>query len=182
MDLAPILAAGVPLAGWTGHSLWLHQKLTTARRDPLTGLHTRDGFTTRAEHLIRTHPDRVTVLLIDLDDFKTTNDTHGHAAGDTVLAATAERLHIWCGRNGTPARLGGDEFAVVVLDAADRLEALSTTLGEPVPYLGQPLPVGASVGVCHLAALPVPSLTDALTAADRDMYAHKPGSRTSRRR
>ncbi|KQV15325.1 MULTISPECIES: GGDEF domain-containing protein [unclassified Kitasatospora] len=182
MDLAPILAAGVPLVGWTSHTTWLYRQLSTARRDPLTGLHTRDGFTIRAKHLARACPERTTVLLIDLDDFKTINDTYGHAAGDSVLAATAERLHIWCGRTGTAARFGGDEFAVVALDTADRLEALSTALLRPVPYLDNLLAVSASVGISHLADLPAPSLTDALAAADRDMYAHKPDGRTSRRR
>ncbi len=182
MDLPAIFAAGAPLLGWTTHSAWLNRRLATARRDPLTGLHTRAGFTTRAKRLLRHRADRLTVLLIDLDDFKATNDTHGHAAGDTVLVATAERLSTWCGRSGIAARLGGDEFAVVVLDATDRIEVLSTALLKPVSYLGQSLPVGASVGVCHLVDLPVVSLTDALAAADRDMYAHKRDGRTSRRR
>ncbi|MFC8454619.1 hypothetical protein [Kitasatospora sp. NPDC057223] len=48
--------------------------------------------------------------------------------------------------------------------------------------MGRQIPVGASVGVCHLADLPHLSLTDALAAADRDMYSHKPDGRTSRRR
>ncbi len=184
MDLAPILAAaGVPLVGWTSHSTWLYRRLATARRDPLTGLHTRDGFTARAEHLVRSQPDRTTVLLIDLDDFKAVNDTHGHAAGDAVLTATAARLSAWCGPHGLAARLGGDEFAVVVLDAtAERLEALSTALLKPVSHLDGLPPVGASIGVSHLPDLPVRSLTDALAAADRDMYSHKPDGRTSRRR
>ena len=184
MDLAPILAAaGVPLVGWTSHSTWLYRRLATARRDPLTGLHTRDGFTARAEHLVRSHPDRTTVLLVDLDDFKAVNDTHGHAAGDTVLTATANRLAAWCGPHGLAARLGGDEFAAVVLDAtSERLERLSAALTTQMSLAGRQIPVGASVGVCHLADLPVPSLTDALAAADRDMYSHKPGGRPSRRR
>ena len=182
MDLPAIFAAGAPLLGWTTHSAWLNRRLATARRDPLTGLHTRAGFTVRAERLLRHRADRLTVLLIDLDDFKATNDTHGHAAGDAVLAATAERLSTWCGRSGIAARLGGDEFAVVVLDATDRLELLSAALTTQVSLGSQQLPVGASVDVCHLVDLPVISLTDALAAADRDMYAHKRDGRTSRRR
>ncbi|MEV6212991.1 GGDEF domain-containing protein [Kitasatospora sp. NPDC051914] len=179
MDLAPILAAAVPLVGWTTHGTWLARRLATARRDPLTGLLTREGFTTRAERLIRTHPDRATVLLVDLDDFKKVNDTHGHAAGDAVLIATAHRLTAWCGPHGLAARLGGDEFAAVALDSADRLPALRESLHQPVPFAGGLLPVGASVGASRPAAL---LLTEALSAADRDMYAHKPGGRTSRRR
>ncbi|MBP0452065.1 GGDEF domain-containing protein [Kitasatospora sp. RG8] len=180
MDLAPVLAlAGVPLVGWSAHGTWLHRRLAHARRDPITGLLTRDGFTARAERLIRSRPERVTVLLIDLDDFKAVNDTHGHAAGDAVLAATADRLTHWCNSHGLAARLGGDEFAAVVLDSAHRLPDLRASLREPVPYAGALLPVGASVGASHPAAL---LLTEALSAADRDMYARKPDGRTARRR
>ncbi|MEV4558296.1 GGDEF domain-containing protein [Kitasatospora sp. NPDC049285] len=179
MDLAPLLAAGVPLAGWAAHGTLLARRLATARRDPLTGLLTRDGFTARAERLIRSHPERTTVLLIDLDEFKAINDTHGHAAGDAVLAATARRLDTWCGTDGLAARLGGDEFAAVVLDAADRVPDLRGLLQRPVAFGTSLLAVGASVGTSHPATL---LLTEALSAADRQMYASKPGARTSRRR
>ncbi|MFE9428254.1 GGDEF domain-containing protein [Kitasatospora sp. NPDC006697] len=180
MNVTPLLAAaGVPLVGWTAHGTWLARRIAAARRDPLTGLHTRDGFTTRAERIIRSHADRVTVLLIDLDDFKAVNDTHGHAAGDAVLAATADRLRTWCGSAGLAARLGGDEFAAVILDATDRIPALRAQLAEPVSHNGQLLNISATVGASHPAAL---LLTEALAAADRDMYAQKPGDRTTRRR
>ncbi|MFF2744956.1 GGDEF domain-containing protein [Kitasatospora sp. NPDC058048] len=182
MDVPTILAAGVPLIGWTTHGTWLSQRLATARRDPLTGLHTRDGFTARAHRLTQRHPDRASVLLIDLDDFKATNDTYGHAAGDAVITATAVRLSAWYGRPGIAARLGGDEFAAAVLNAPARLPDLRAALNQPVPYAGFTLPASASVGICPVAELPVASLTDALASADRDMYAHKRDGRTSRRR
>ncbi|MER7849570.1 GGDEF domain-containing protein [Kitasatospora sp. NPDC096077] len=182
MDLPTAFAAAVPLIGWTTHGVWLSQRLATARRDPLTGLHTRDGFTARANRLTQRRPDRASVLLIDLDDFKVTNDTHGHAAGDAVIVATADRLSTWCGRTGIAARLGGDEFAVVALDAPARLPELRSALNQPVPYAGLTLPASASVGICPIAELPVVSLTDALSSADRDMYAHKRDGRTTRRR
>ncbi|MFD8319124.1 GGDEF domain-containing protein [Kitasatospora purpeofusca] len=177
--LASLVAAAAPLVGWGAHGTWLHRRLAHARRDPLTGLLTRDGFTARAERLIRSHPEHVTVLLVDLDDFKAVNDTHGHAAGDAVLAATADRLTRWCGSHGLAARLGGDEFAAVVLDSAHRLDDLRAALHEPVPYAGALLPVGASIGASHPAAL---LLTEALSAADRDMYTRKPNGRSARRR
>ncbi|GAA1199580.1 diguanylate cyclase (GGDEF)-like protein [Kitasatospora gansuensis] len=180
MDLAPYLAAvGVPLLGWSAHTTWLTRRLATARRDPLTGLLTRDGFTSRAERLIRSRAGRTTVLLIDLDDFKHVNDTYGHAAGDAVLAATADRLAAWCGSAGVAARLGGDEFAAIVVDSDERLADLHAALHEPVPFKGQLLDVGASTGASHPAAL---LLTEALSAADRDMYTRKPDGRTARRR
>ncbi|MCT7352574.1 GGDEF domain-containing protein [Streptomyces sp. 15-116A] len=183
MDLH-IAASLVPLLGWAVHGSILTHRLASARRDPLTGLHTRAGWTARAEHLIRRHPTAV-VLLVDLDHFKTLNDTHGHAAGDAALIATADRLRTWCGRNGTAGRLGGDEFVAVVQDlAAADLDALTTALHRPLHFGGKSVPLSASVGTCALAELPIPALTDALAAADAAMYAAKGrsrrGSRTSR--
>ncbi|MFD7277051.1 GGDEF domain-containing protein [Streptomyces sp. NPDC059862] len=183
MDLH-IATSIVPLLGWAVHGSILTRRLASARRDPLTGLHTRAGWTARAEHCIRRHP-RAAVLLVDLDHFKTLNDTYGHAAGDAALTVTADRLRSWCGRNGTAGRLGGDEFVAVVQElAAADLDALTTALHRPLDYAGTSLPLAASVGVCRLAELPIPALTDALAAADAAMYAAKGrgrrGSRTSR--
>ncbi|MFG3267017.1 GGDEF domain-containing protein [Streptomyces bobili] len=177
-------ASIVPLLGWAVHGGILTRRLACARRDPLTGLHTRAGWTARAEHLIRRHPNAA-VLLVDLDRFKTLNDTHGHAAGDAALIATADRLRAWCGHNGTAGRLGGDEFVAVTRDlAAVDLDALTAALHRPLPYAGTFLPLAASVGVCPVAELAVPLLTDALAAADAAMYATKGrtrrGSRTTR--
>ncbi|MFI8916141.1 GGDEF domain-containing protein [Streptomyces sp. NPDC053513] len=174
MDTQTLAAAGLPALGWALHGGLLARRLATARRDPLTGLHTRAGWTTRAEHLIAKHPNAL-VLLVDLDDFKAVNDTHGHAAGDAVLTATAQRLTAWCGRHGIAARLGGDEFAAIVTDPARTagLFALRIDLDEPVEHHGHVLRVSASVGCCHCGQLPVPSLTDALSAADAAMYAAK---------
>ncbi|MFI6933094.1 GGDEF domain-containing protein [Streptomyces sp. NPDC050287] len=182
MDLNTTVSI-VPLLGWAVHGGILARRLASARRDPLTGLHTRAGWTARAETLIRRHPDAA-VLLVDLDHFKTLNDTHGHAAGDAALIETAARLRAWCGRNGIPGRLGGDEFVAVIRDlAAADLDALTTALHQPVHYDGIPLPLAASVGACPIADLPVPTLTDALAAADAAMYAAKGrgrrGSRTA---
>ncbi|WP_055690811.1 GGDEF domain-containing protein [Streptomyces prasinus] len=176
-----IAAALVPLLGWAVHGSVLAHRLASARRDPLTGLHTRAGWTARAEHCIRRHSSAA-VLLVDLDHFKTLNDTHGHAAGDAALIATADRLRAWCGRNGTAGRLGGDEFVAVVRDlAAADLDALTAALHQPLPYAGRSLPLAASVGTCRLDELPVPTLTDALAAADAAMYEAKGRSRRGSR-
>ncbi|MDG9704091.1 GGDEF domain-containing protein [Streptomyces sp. DH37] len=180
MDLQ-LAASLVPLLGWAVHGSILTRRLASARRDPLTGLHTRAGWTARAEHCIRRHPTAA-VLLVDLDHFKMLNDTHGHAAGDAALVATADRLRAWCGRNGTAGRLGGDEFVAVVRDlAAADLDALTAALHRPLPYQGVSLPLAASVGACRLAELPVRTLPDALAAADAAMYAAKGRSRRGSR-
>ncbi|MFF6774393.1 GGDEF domain-containing protein [Streptomyces sp. NPDC012637] len=182
MDTYTLAAAGLPALGWALHGSMLIRRLATARRDPLTGLHTRAGWTTRAEHLITRRPNAL-VVLVDLDDFKAINDTHGHAAGDTVLTATARRLTDWCGRHGIAARLGGDEFAAIVTDPAhtDGLRALQAALDQPVTHDGHTLRVSASVGHCHRDDLPVPVLTDALSAADMAMYAAKGHGRRNTR-
>ncbi|MEU3417858.1 GGDEF domain-containing protein [Streptomyces murinus] len=169
-----LIAAGLPSLGWAVHGGLLLRRLASARRDPLTGLHTRAGWTTRAEHLLAKHPGAL-VILVDLDDFKAINDTHGHAAGDTVLTTTARRLSTWCGHHGIAARLGGDEFAAIVTspDHTADLHVLRESLDQPVEHAGHTLPVSASVGFCHRTDLPVPSLTDALSAADAAMYTAK---------
>ncbi|OEJ95496.1 GGDEF domain-containing protein [Streptomyces thermolilacinus] len=170
MDL-PLIATALPALGWAIHGGVLARRLAEARRDPLTGLHTRAGWTTRAERILSTSPAAL-VLLVDLDDFKAINDTHGHAAGDAVLVATADRLSAWCGRTGIPARLGGDEFTAITRHTLDT-DALRVALNQPVDHAGTRIPVGASVGVCHRTDLPLPSLTDALSAADAAMYRAK---------
>ncbi|NML49961.1 GGDEF domain-containing protein [Streptomyces sp. R302] len=119
----------------------------------------------------------------DLDDFKAINDTHSHAAGDAVLTATAHRLGNWCGRHGLAARLGGDEFAPIVTDPAHTpgLAELRAVLDSPVTHRGHVLPVSTSVGHCHRDQLPVPVLTDVLSAADASMYAVKAHGRRNTR-
>ncbi|GHE76947.1 GGDEF domain-containing protein [Streptomyces vinaceus] len=167
------LALCLPFVGWAAHSGLLTRRLATARRDPLTGLRTRAGWTHQAERFIRRN-DSV-VLLLDLDGFKALNDTYGHAAGDAALATTAARLTAWCGRHGIAGRLGGDEFVAVHRhpDYSRALDDLTAALNTPMTYEGQELPVSVSVGSCRLANLPLPSLRDALTAADAAMYAAK---------
>jgi diguanylate cyclase (GGDEF)-like protein len=181
---AHVVANTAPLLGWAVHGSILARRLACARRDPLTRLHTRAGWTARAEHVVRRHP-HAAVLLVDLDHFKTLNDTHGHAVGDIALTVTAERLRSWCGRHGLAGRLGGDEFVAVIrnLASADP-NALTAALHRPLSYEGVRLPLAASVGVCAIADLPVPCLPDALAAADAAMYAAKGhgrrGSRSTR--
>ncbi|MCC5032915.1 GGDEF domain-containing protein [Streptomyces sp. WAC 00631] len=174
MDLQA-LATVAPLLGWAVHSGILTRRLASARRDPLTGLHTRAGWTARAERIIGRHPGTAAVLLVDLDHFKDLNDTHGHAAGDAALVAAAERLRNWCGRlHGIAGRLGGDEFVAVVSHLpADGIAGLTAELHRPLPYRDARLPLAASVGLCRVADLPLPVLTDALSAADESMYLAK---------
>jgi diguanylate cyclase (GGDEF)-like protein/PAS domain S-box-containing protein len=174
-----------------------------AFHDELTGLDNRARFLTVVMQTVRRlgHPSAietetgargVAVLYLDLDEFKPINDTHGHAAGDQVLATVAERLRDATRGSDTVARLGGDEFAVLIggvrnLDdvtiVSDRIQR---ALSRSIPHRGLELRVGASIGAAwlgtrHLAirlarepAGDVPGVVHSLLrAADRSMYMAK---------
>ncbi|MEU2873778.1 GGDEF domain-containing protein [Streptomyces olivoreticuli] len=173
-EVLTVAASAVPLAaGWSLHFLRLRRRIETARRDPLTGLPTRAGFEARARRRLARSP--AAVVVIDLDGFKTLNDTYGHAAGDAALAHTgrvlADRVRHW----GLAARLGGDEFGLVLPASAHnvRLEAyrLHTRLVQPFDFEGAALAVGASIGA--VATRPGADLSAALRRADEAMYAAK---------
>jgi diguanylate cyclase (GGDEF)-like protein len=169
--LLPAALAAAPLAaGWSAHLMWMRRQLAAAHRDPLTGLWTREVFEARARRLLR---GETLVLLADVNDFKAVNDTHGHAAGDAVLAAIGGRLERICG-TGVVGRLGGDEFAAVVLcrrEAESALAAVRLALCLPVEYEGRRLPVSVSLGAAPVAA--GTDLPSALRRADEAMYAAK---------
>jgi diguanylate cyclase (GGDEF)-like protein/PAS domain S-box-containing protein len=132
----------------------LEQKLTfQAFHDPLTRLANRSLFRERVEHALdhRNLLDEA-VLFIDLDNFKTINDSLGHAAGDHVLVETAHRVRSCLRTEDTAARLGGDEFAVLleeadVTTAARVAERIRVALGTPFWVLGQEVYISASIGI-----------------------------------
>jgi diguanylate cyclase (GGDEF)-like protein/PAS domain S-box-containing protein len=100
-----------------------------ARSDGLTGLANRLNFresATRSLARLERHPGMMGVLYLDLDGFKTVNDTLGHAAGDTVLQEVAARLRKAIRREDVVARLGGDEFAVLLSELRNEGEAIAT--------------------------------------------------------
>ncbi|NED11281.1 GGDEF domain-containing protein [Streptomyces sp. SID9124] len=174
--LLSVLAASGPLAaGWSAHTMWMRRRLHTARLDPLTGLHTRDGFTRRATALLK--DPRAVVVLADVDHFKQVNDCFGHAAGDALLKATAARLAHYVGRTGVAGRLGGDEFAAVVIDnhgtVADLLAVLHGVLARPADGLDPTVRTTVSLGWVRAADHPDDDLSDLLRRADEAMYAAK---------
>ncbi|MFI6662675.1 GGDEF domain-containing protein [Streptomyces sp. NPDC050523] len=170
----------VPLTGWTVHAVSLHRKLAAARRDPLTGLLTRDGYTTRAAALTTRFTQFAMVVLVDVDHFKEINDSFGHAAGDQVLIATAQRLTAWAGSRGVVGRLGGDEFAITVRSGAARrrlrLDQLTAVLAQPV-HLGDGrlVNVSASIGAATPDRIGTSDLGLLQRAADAAMYDGKHG-------
>ncbi|MFF3878494.1 GGDEF domain-containing protein [Streptomyces sp. NPDC001978] len=181
--LTALVTAAPFAAGWSVHTWRLRRRLRTARRDPLTGLRTRDAFTRRATVLLK--DPRAVVVLADVDRFKQINDTHGHAAGDALLKATADRLAHYVGTDGVAGRLGGDEFAAVVIDRhgtiADLLAVLHGVLARPVG--GQPPQVRTTVslGWVRAADFPGEDLSALLGRADEAMYAAKQGRAGIRR-
>ncbi|WP_432020276.1 GGDEF domain-containing protein [Streptomyces sp. 1222.5] len=174
-----ITTLAVPLTGWTVHAVSLHRKLAAARKDPLTGLLGRDGYTTRARQITDRYGAAALVVLVDLDHFKQINDgPGGHAAGDRVLAATATRLSAWAGSHGAVGRLGGDEFAVTVRIGPARRELrlaqLAQLLAQPVEVEdGVLVDVAASIGAASPDVLGTTDLSVLQRAADAAMYAGK---------
>ncbi|GID28735.1 putative bifunctional diguanylate cyclase/phosphodiesterase [Paractinoplanes brasiliensis] len=125
-----------------------------ASHDVLTGLANRALFGERVTAAVtRARPDQtISIVLVDLDDFKLVNDTLGHASGDALLVHVAERMRACVRPVDTVARLGGDEFAIL-FDGPDRtdvdqvLTRIVASLLETVIIDGEPMTVRASFGV-----------------------------------
>jgi diguanylate cyclase (GGDEF)-like protein len=160
-------------------SLREHQRLLReqATHDSLTGLANRALFNeTLAQAFEMARPRTLTALLIDLDDFKTVNDTLGHQVGDGLLVEVGHRLRAAVRPDDLVARLGGDEFAILLpstrqdqaLEVAARVVA---ELDRPAYSHGHRLDVRASVGVAELAA--DDDAQALLRHADIAMYAAK---------
>lgn len=152
-----------------------------AFHDSLTGLANRALFADRLGHALsrtRRARRRLAVLFVDLDDFKTVNDSLGHGEGDELLVAVAERLRGALRADDTIARMGGDEFAVLVEDRADAgapvelAERLLRTLQAPFERGGKELFVHASVGVALLTSRRQ-TAEELLRNADVAMYTAK---------
>lgn len=164
-----------------------HELARLAETDELTGLANRRKFfeTLRAElqRLWRAPQEtRLTLLLVDLDNFKEINDTLGHGAGDLVLKAVAAALARSVRTTDTVARIGGDEFGVI-LPMTDRAGAnvvaskvLAAVAAAQVAYEGRTLSVTASAGmavVAPSAAFSEEEVTRLLQRADLALYAAK---------
>jgi diguanylate cyclase (GGDEF)-like protein len=131
-----------------------------ARHDVLTGLANRGLFQERLTQALAM-ADRgrgFALLLIDLDRFKPVNDRFGHAVGDLLLCAVADRLRNVVRASATIARLGGDEFAIVELDVADSTEATSVarrvvhSIEQGFDLEGDRITIGCSIGIAMAPA------------------------------
>jgi diguanylate cyclase (GGDEF)-like protein len=155
----------------------LREKRSTERRlrhevthDGLTGLANRGLFRERLTAALTA--GEATVLLVDLDDFKTVNDSLGHEVGDHLLIAVAEVLRSAVGEAGLPVRLGGDEFAVVLEGSGGGERVAERVLDAFTgPVSEHDLLVHASIGIADAPA--GTPLDQVLRDADVAMYAAK---------
>ena len=133
----------------------MHEAMREAYQDSLTGLASRTLFMDQLAHAlaIAAHDSRrVAALFVDLDRFKTVNDSLGHAAGDALLVEVAIRLRACLRPGDTAARLGGDEFALVLPDTdVEQAAAIATQILEllaaPFVLSGHEVFVTASIGI-----------------------------------
>jgi diguanylate cyclase (GGDEF)-like protein len=146
--------------------------------DALTGLANRNLLWDRLEqavHVAQRHKSLVATVLIDLNNFKTINDTLGHEAGDVVLKVVARRLQASVRDSDTVARMSGDEFVLVLANQPSlrftlrMVERLRQSFAIPVSFNGREIPVGASVGVA-LYPHDGSTATELVRAADVAMY------------
>jgi diguanylate cyclase (GGDEF)-like protein len=156
-----------------------------ALHDPLTGLANRSLFLDRLQHALAStgrHRAPLATIVLDLDGFKEINDSYGHAVGDELLCAVANRLTETVRSIDTVARLGGDEFAIVIEDIQEDekeivIERIKRAIAAPFLIQGQPRQVGGSIGIA-LSRGNVDGPNDMLRRADMAMYAAKREGRT----
>lgn len=157
------------------------QALYDATHDPLTGLANRRLFLDRLHQVIAASAiagDRFALIFVDLDGFKSINDTLGHAAGDALLVEVGLRLSVTSRSTDLTARLAGDEFVIIQREIQSRSDAeagarrLQLQLANPMELAGGQVNVRASMGI---ALYPEDGTTvqALLDHADRSMYTDK---------
>lgn len=160
----------------------LQQEQARARRDPLTGIGNRRFFFELAEsemHRAKRYPHPLTVMYMDLDNFKTVNDRFGHEVGDTLLRMITKIINRNIRSTDTVARLGGDEFALLLPEtdgasAGSVIDKIHTQLSTAMKRNGWP--VTFSIGVVTFLTQPE-TVDDMVTLVDDLMYSAKKGGK-----
>lgn len=177
----------VSVLHWRSHESARTALTRLSLHDDLTGLANRRLFMERLEQALAdaaARGDSVSLLMMDLDGFKTLNDTFGHAFGDTMLAEIGRRLAAAIRPGDTPARLGGDEFALVLPDtgieeALHAAQRVIDVVSRPVAVGQEQVAVGASVGVAVASDASIAG-ERLVEQADRAMLAAKRNGRGTR--
>lgn len=153
------------------------------RHDELTGLENRAHWQAQADNLLRRHQLRgrpAALVMLDLDCFKDINDHYGHAVGDDVLRAVAERIRGLLGDQDHAGRLGGDEFAIALAGGMGAAATFAETLRIAVETLELPRYPGVRCSI-SLGLAPPPDaglgLREWMEAADRALYRAKHAGR-----
>jgi diguanylate cyclase (GGDEF)-like protein/PAS domain S-box-containing protein len=178
---------------WSFRDVSEHRRLQNelthqAFHDPLTGLANQALFRDRVDHAatrLQRHGGQLAVMFIDLDDFKTVNDSLGHSAGDALLMVVSDRLTSCLRAGDTAARLGGDEFAVLMDELNDANEATTVaeriiaSLREPVLLDALQIRTTASIGIAYGSS--GAGSHEMLRNADLAMYTAKAGGKNCAR-
>lgn len=160
-----------------------------AHYDELTHLPNRSLLYDRLGQAItmaKRNRSNIALMYIDLDGFKTVNDTMGHHMGDLLLVQTAERLRLCVRESDTLARIGGDEFTILLNDAHERenvetvAKKIIHSIAQPFYLEGQAAHIGASVGIARYPD-DAPTNGTLLIVADKAMYAAKAAGKNTYR-
>ncbi len=182
LALSMVSVIGVALLFWSYRSRKLARKLRyLATRDSLTGLFNRGYFTEKATEMLR-HAQKnglpVSMLLLDLDLFKSLNDTYGHQVGDWVLREVAVALKKACPKDGVVTRMGGEEFGLLIEGlTAEQSFQLAEECRQAIESIdssisGHKFKVSASFGVSATSQVGY-SLDNLFSASDLALYQSK---------
>ncbi|GEM_PF-5351039 len=152
---------------------------TLAYYDSLTGLYSRTALNQDFLLFLKEGNEAVSLVYIDLDDFKSINDSYGHSFGDKVLSSIAERILSLCNNESTAFRFGGDEFVILVNDSIDGKRALDfaksaiDSTRTNISVQNREVYISLSAGICTLARGAIIDFEQMLQFADIALYSAK---------